>query len=141
MSLHVNPLTSRPPAVTSPQSAHIYGHALPMYSHNHASQVSGYAPFGAAYGAGPNAVNGGLYGVAVPPGHGYGHPDMARAYGYGVPHHGYQAGYTPGLRAGGVYGGFGGFGFGRPYGYGDHSIVHTDRVANTVRQHCTFVHV
>jgi len=71
------------------------------------SYVSGYAPYGAAYGAGPAAPNGGLYGASAPAG-----PFRGGYYGYGHPA-GHPAGF-PGH-----------------YSYGGHSIVHSDRVANT----------
>merc|ERR1712022_32286 len=73
----------------------------------YSSFVSGYAPYGAAYGAGPAAPNGGLYGAVAPA------PYRGGFYGHGYPH-GYPHGH------------------GHPaYAYGGHSIVHTDRVAGT----------
>lgn len=74
--------------------------------------AGGFAPYGAAYGAGPAAAGGGLYGAPaamVPSGPGF-------AHGYGYPHgYGYHHGHPH-----------------HRYAYGDHSIVHNERVGNTV---------
>jgi len=73
--------------------------------------AGGFAPYGAAYGAGPAAAGGGLYGAPaamVPSGPGF-------AHGYGYPHgYGYHHGHPH-----------------HRYAYGDHSIVHNERVGNT----------
>merc|ERR1711959_138228 len=68
----------------------------------HSSYVAGYTPYGAAYGAGAAAPNGGHYAAAA--------PHAVVPYPHGHFGHPYHPGY---------------------HGYGGHSIVHADRVANT----------
>jgi|ERR1711865_741551 len=71
------------------------------------SYVSGYVPFGASYGAGPAAPNGGHYGAAAPPA-----PLALPATSYfGAPSS--HPCYAP------------------AYAYGGHSIMHHQRVADT----------
>merc|ERR1711977_4281 len=83
------------------------------------SYVGGYAPYGAAYGAGPSAPNGGHYAAAAPAA-----PLMPEGAPHTLPapfHHGHH-GYHGPYGYGGHYGG---------HGYGGHAIVHAERVANT----------
>jgi len=97
-------MSQQRPMATHPATNVGHGELAP-----YTSFVSGYAPYGAAYGAGPGAPNGGMYGAAAPA-----VPFRGGFYGYGHP-------------------GFQGHPGGHPHGYsyGGHSIMHTDRVANT----------
>merc|ERR1712100_969711 len=88
-------------------------------SHPGSSFVAGYTPYGAAYGAGPSAPNGGHYSAAAAPRPEGQHPSLAAPFHHG--HHGFHGGPPP-------YD----YGYhGHGYAYGGHSIIHSERVANT----------
>merc|ERR1712196_233009 len=99
--------------LNDPQVPTVPARELAPYS----SYVSGYAPYGAGYGA----PNGGLY-TAVAPGR-YNH--LAGYYGPGNEYGRYAGDFGPGYGFGGPWGGpYGAYGPGIPFN-------HTDRVANT----------
>jgi len=88
--------------------------------------ASGYAPYGASYGAGGTAPNGGLYGAVVPAGHpgGFQHQHLGIPHQHPSQHPSQHSSYGyPGI--------YGHHGYPHHYSYGDHSIVHNDRVGNT----------
>ena len=86
--------------------------------------VSGYAPYGAGYGA----PHGGLYSAVAPTGR-YNH--LAGYYGPGNEYGRYGGDFGPEYGRHGGFGGPWGGHYGHGYGPG-HAINHTDRVANTV---------